>query len=72
MMALVAGMNCAMSGYKGQTMSKFIIEYLEDDADTGLEWIVWNTETNLSPTGWLETKEDAEEFIRNHREEIKA
>lgn len=46
-------------------MSKLIIEYLEDDCDSGLEWIVWNTETNLSPTGWLESKEDAENFIKN-------
>jgi hypothetical protein len=45
-------------------MSKYIIEYLEDDCDSGLEWIVWDLETNLSPTGWLETKEQAEDFIK--------
>jgi hypothetical protein len=61
-----------MSGFKGATMNNLIIEYLEDDCDSGLEWIVWNIETNLSPSGWLETKADAEEFIKNYREKIKA
>ena len=49
-------------------MSNFIIEYLEGDSDTGLEWIVWDTQTNTSPTGWLETKEQAEDFIKNNKE----
>jgi hypothetical protein len=56
-----------MSGSKGEIMSKLIIEYLEDDSDSGLEWIVWDTETNLSPSGWLETKEQAENFIKNYK-----
>lgn len=53
-------------------MSKLIIEYLEDESDSGLEWIVWDTEKNLSPSGWLETKEQAEQFIKNQMKGVEA
>lgn len=61
-----------MNGSKGDTMSKLIIEYLEDESDSGLEWIVWDTEKNLSPSGWLETKEQAEQFIKNQMKGVEA
>lgn len=43
-------------------MNRYIIEFCKNN-DSDLEWIVWDLIKNESPTGWLETKHQAEQFI---------
>ena len=40
-----------------------IIEFCDND-DSDLCWIVWDKIKNESPTGWLETKKQAQQFIK--------
>lgn len=44
-------------------MKRYIIEFCKND-DSDLEWIVWDVIKNESPTGWLETREQAKQFIK--------
>jgi len=44
-------------------MKRYIIEFCKND-DSDLEWIVWDVVKNESPTGWLETKKQAQQFIK--------
>ena len=44
-------------------MKRYLIEFCKNE-DSSLEWIVWDTLINESPTGWLESKDDAERFIK--------
>jgi hypothetical protein len=49
-------------------MSRYIVEHCTDESNTGLDWIVWDIQTNTSPSGWLESKEEAEQFIKQTEE----
>ena len=44
-----------------------IIEFCPEDG-SGLAWIVWDKSTNTSPSGWLDSKAEAEQFIKQKEE----